>query len=223
MKHHFNPESIGAAVAMRDVDPDFMAALSSAAERGIVPRKLVSVTAREFADPSTTARVSFWTGDEDLNITVTSGITGLPSVRTFYGAVNLEVGSIPRVSDLTIQTISVTLSQLADPVQDLVRGYDVRLAKVEIWDMLLDPASRLQVSTPQLVFLGEVDGSPIETPSVGQEGSVTIKCVSDAISMLTRKNYTKSSYEAQKLRSGDEWGKYAASVKSWRIPWGQKK
>ncbi|WP_430259778.1 hypothetical protein [Neorhizobium sp. IRS_2294] len=207
---------------MRNVDPDFMAALADAPERGIVPRKLVSITAREFGHPTVLETVSFWTGDENVDITVTSGVDSQPSTRLFYGGVNLEIGSIPRVSNLTIQTVPVSISQLADPVQQLVRGYDVRLGKVEIWDMLLDPATRLPVGTPQLVFFGEVDGSPIDTPSVGGEGLVTIRCVSDAISMLTRKNYTKSSYEAQKLRGGDEWGKYANTVKTWRIPWGQK-
>lgn len=206
---------------MRDVDPEFIKALIEAPDRGIVPRRLVSVTGREWSGESDAGLMSFWTGDEDVEMTVVSGLNGLPSARLFYGAVELRVGSIPRVSDLTIQTITVSLNVFADPVAQLVRGYDIRLAKVEIWDMLLDPTSRRPISTPQLVFLGEVDGSPIETPEVDGEASVKLKCVSDAISMLTRKNYTKSSYEAQKLRGGDEWGKYANTVKTWRIPWGQ--
>lgn len=207
---------------MRNVDPEFMSALIDAPDRGLVPRKLLSVTGREWSGNSIAAEMSFWTGDENVEMTVVSGLNGLPSARLFHGAVELRVGSIPRVSDLTIQTITVSLNIFADPVAQLVRGYDIRLAKIEIWDMLLDTTSRLPVSPPELVFLGEVDGSPVSVPEVGGEGSVEIKCVSDAISMLARKNYTKSSYEAQKLRGGDEWGKYANTVKTWRIPWGQK-
>ncbi|CAN7507279.1 hypothetical protein [Pararhizobium sp. LjRoot238] len=211
---------------MRDVDSSFLAALQNARERGIVPRKLISMTGRDFetGDP---ALMSFWSGDEDVTMTVVSGITGATSSRLFYGNVNLTVSSIPRVADLTIQTVTVAASQIAEPIQALVRGLDVRLAKVEIWEALLDPTSRLLVSTPPLVFLGEVDGSPITTPEVGGEGSVEISVVSDAISMLTRKNPQKSSFEAQKLRSPnpaspDQFGKYAASIRSWSIPWGVK-
>jgi hypothetical protein len=207
---------------MRDVDPAFMAALTNAPELGIIPHKLLTVTGNEWADETDAARLSFWTGDENLIMTVTSGLNGLPSNRTFYGGVELQVPSIPRVADLTVQTIDVQLNILADAVAQLVRGFDIRLGKVEIWDMLLDPKTRLSVSLPQLVFLGEVDGSPISTPSVGSEGGVVIRCASDAISMLNRKNFTKSSYEAQKQRDGDEWGKDANVVKSWRVPWGQK-
>ncbi|MBW9062370.1 hypothetical protein JNB71_03465 [Rhizobium herbae] len=211
---------------MRDVDSAFLTALQNARERGIVPRKLISITGRDFetGDP---ALVSFWSGHEDVTMTVVSGISGATSSRLFVGSVNLTVSPIPRVADLTIQTVTVSVSQIAEPIQALVRGLDVRLAKVEIWEALLDPTSRQLVSTPPLVFLGEVDGSPITTPEVGGEGSVEISVVSDAISMLTRKNPQKSSYEAQKLRSPnpadpDQFGKYAASIRSWSIPWGVK-
>lgn len=204
---------------MRNVDPEFYAALSNASERGIVPRKLVSVTGASF-DGATVEQMSFWTGDDDQEMTVTSGITGLASTRLFYGAVNLEVSPIPRVSDLTIQTVTISASQIADPIQQLVRGMNIRLAKVEIWEALLDPASRLLVSTPPLVWLGEVNGSPIETPVINGDGSVEIATVSDAISMLTRSNPAKSSAEEQKKRQGDEWNKYAGAVKNWKPNWG---
>ncbi|KQS78077.1 hypothetical protein ASG58_06610 [Rhizobium sp. Leaf383] len=99
---------------------------------------------------------------------------------------------------------------------------NIRLAKVEIWDALLDPGSRLLAAAPALVWIGEVDGSPIETPGVGGQGSVKIKTNSDAISMLTRKNPAKSSAEEQKKRQDDDFGKYAGAVKNWKPNWGQK-
>lgn len=211
---------------MRDVDPSFLAALQNARERGIVPRKLVTVTGKEFVSGEA-ERLSFWTGDEDLTMTVNSGLNGLPSNRLFYGNVNMMVSPIARVSTLTIQTVTISFSQIAAPVQQLVRGLDIRLAKVEIWEALLDPTSRFLVSVPPLVFLGEVAGSPITTPSIGGEGGVEISAQSDAIAMLTRKNPLKSSFEAQKRRSSnpnnpDEWGKYSAVVKQWEVPWGRK-
>jgi hypothetical protein len=208
---------------MRDPHPDFYAALVNARERGIVPRKLVSITGRSITTGALLDPISFWSENDDQDITVTSGLTGATSTRLFFGGVNLMVSAIPRVANLTIQTVALTASQIAPAVQEAVRGVNIRQAKVEIWDALLDPTSRLLAAPPALVWLGEVDGSPIETPPVGsQSGSVKINTVSDAISMLTRKNPAKSSAEEQKRRQGDEWRKYAGAVKNWKPNWGQE-
>lgn len=213
---------------MRNVDSAFMAALVGARERGIVPRKLVSITGADLISGAAERR-NFWSGDGDMVINVVSGLNGLASDRRFVGDIGLSVSSIPRVSDLSMQTISITMSQIADAAQELVRGLNIRLAKVEVWEALIDPDTRLLVSSPPLVFLGQVDGSPIDTPEVGGEGRVEIRVVSDAISMLMRNNPAKSSYETQARRhpdypaQKDAWGKYSASVKTWRIPWGIKK
>ncbi len=206
---------------MRNVNPAFMSALTEARDRGIVPRRFLYVTAKD-RSAGAPAGIGLWTGDEDINVTLISGITGQEVMRTYYGARNLVIPAIPRVSDMTIQTITVTMSQIADAVQQLIRGYDVRLAKAEIHDGLLDPVTRQLVSPPELSFLGEVDGAPIETPAVGGQGKASLKLVSDAISMLARKNPRKSSYEGQRRRAGDEWGLYASTVATWKIPWGQK-
>lgn len=220
---------------MRDLDPDFYAALLAAPERGIVPRKLVTFTGWTWPDGSGNVeaeRMSFWTGDDDTLITVTSGLNNLPSTRTFYGGVNLEISAIPRVSSLTVQTVTIQMTAFAPVVQELVRGLDIRLAKVEIWDALLDPDSRLLAGAPTLAWLGVIDGSPINTESDGgdEDGGdevVEIKSVNDAMVMLTRPNPAKSSHEEQKKRLGpggavDDFGKYAGSVGSWRVPWGEK-
>ncbi|WP_457662096.1 hypothetical protein [Sinorhizobium medicae] len=207
---------------MRNITAALLTAITNARENGIVPRTLIYVTAknRVIGLPES---VGVWSDHEDANITVLSGITGLPETRLYHGAgALLEVSEIPRVSDLTIQTVTIGLSQIANVSQQLVREYDVRLAKVEIHQVLLDPKSGQLVSVEAPVFLGEVDGAPITTPAVGGEGSIELKVISDAISMLTRTNPRKSSYEAQKRRQGDEWGLYSGTVATWKIPWGQK-
>ncbi|MCM2292300.1 hypothetical protein NAC44_08160 [Allorhizobium sp. BGMRC 0089] len=207
---------------MRNLDNSYFAALQNARESGIVPRKFVSFTVKD-RDSGEQVTLGFWSGDEALTVTVPSGFSGEHVTRRFTGGVNLAVDTVPRVSDLSIQTVTVSLSQIAPEVQRLVRGYDVRLGKVEIYEAVFDPRNRTLVAMPPLVFLGQIDGAPITTPMIGAEGAVEIRVVSDAISMLTRKNPAKSSYETQKLRGGDEWGLYSAAVASWTIPWGQKK
>lgn len=207
---------------MRNVDSAYLAALVGARDNGIAPRRFFWITARRF-DNDSVESFGLWTGDEAISLSIQSAATGATVTREYHGAgLILDIGSIPRVSDLTIQTITVDLSQVADHVQAIVRGYDLRLAKVEIHEATLDPATRELAAPPAVAFLGEVDGSTIETPAMGGEGSAKLTLVSDAISMLARKNSRKSSYEGQKRRGGDQFGRYASTVATWTIPWGEK-
>lgn len=206
---------------MKNVSPAFMATLAKARDLGLEPVHFVwfQALARDTGLP---VEIGYWTWDEDVSVSVISGTTGLPVSRTYYGALNLEVSDIPYVSDLTIQTVTVSFGQIAAAAQQVVREYDLRLAKCEIHAMAVDPDTGVLASAPELVFLGEVNGAPINTPAVGQDGSIELSIRSDAISMLARKNSRKSSYEGQKLRSGDEWGKYSSTVATWTVPWGKK-
>lgn len=210
---------------MRDVDAGFYAALRDAPETGIVPRKLVTFTGWAWGGATRESR-SFWSGDDTLDMTVTSQVDNSVSTRTFHGSVNLSVGRIVRSSQLVIQTVDIQMSANAPVVADAVRGIDLRLATVEIWDMLLNPRTRA-VAGIAPAFLGVVDGSPINTEAAGGEEVVEISVVNDLMVMLTRTNPAKSSHEEQKKRLSnmgeqDDFGKYAGSVKSWKVPWGEK-
>ncbi|MEZ2224388.1 hypothetical protein [Rhizobium sp. RCC_161_2] len=206
---------------MKNITSAFFAALTGARDRGLVPRRFVWIKGKSF-DTGVTNPIGLWTGDDDINITVVSGITGLPEVRTYYGGLNLQVSPIARTADLTIQTVTITIGQIAAVAQQLVRGYDLRLAPVEIHDMAFDTVTRQPSAAPEIAFLGITDGAPIKTPAVGQDGNVEISAISAAIAMLERTNPAKSSYEGQKRRSGDEFGLYSSTVANWQIPWGQK-
>ncbi|NTG46584.1 hypothetical protein G6M04_04300 [Agrobacterium rhizogenes] len=206
---------------MKNITSAFFAALTGARDRGLVPRRFVWIKGKSF-DTGVTNPIGLWTGDDDINITVVSGITGLPEARTYYGGLNLQVSPIARTADLTIQTVTITIGQIAPVAQQLVRGYDLRLAPVEIHDMAFDTVTRQPSAAPEIAFLGITDGAPIKTPAVGQDGNVEISAISAAIAMLERTNPAKSSYEGQKRRSGDEFGLYSSTVANWQIPWGQK-
>ncbi|NTF87803.1 hypothetical protein G6L46_11775 [Agrobacterium rhizogenes] len=206
---------------MKNITSAFFAALTGARDRGLVPRRFVWIKGKSF-DTGVTNPIGLWTGDDDINITVVSGITGLPEARTYYGGLNLQVSPIARTADLTIQTVTITIGQIAPVAQQLVRGYDLRLAPVEIHDMAFDTVTRQPSAAPEIAFLGIADGAPIKTPAVGQDGNVEISAISAAIAMLERTNPAKSCYEGQKRRSGDEFGLYSSTVANWQIPWGQK-
>lgn len=179
------------------------------------------MTGKSF-DTGLPTEAAFWTGFDTQSFQVESPDDDDTITRSYTGSVDLQTGSIPLVSDLTIQTVSITLNALHQSVIDFIRGSDLRLGKVQIHDVVLDAVSRNPVAVAPLVFLGEIDGSPIDIPGVGSsEAGVTIRATSDVISMLARTNPAKSSYQEQHLRSDDEWGKYSATVSTWQVSWGQ--
>lgn len=206
---------------MKNLDPAFLAALVGARDTGLAPVRLVWIDAHDRETGDVVGR-GFWTWDEDIEAEVIGGTTGTPVTRTYTGGADLSVGDIVYVSDLTIQSVEISMSQIADAAQDLVRGLDVRLARVEIHDGLIDPATGGFVAPPEPVFLGLVDAAPITTPAAGGEGSISLSVISEPISMLSRINPRKASYHGQAQRNGDQWGKYASTVSTWEIKWAKR-
>ncbi|PRD45334.1 hypothetical protein C5748_03825 [Phyllobacterium phragmitis] len=207
---------------MRAATAAFVDQLNNAPRDGLVPRQAVYFTVKERATGNP-REIGLWTGEEDLNLTVYSGFDGAIVSRPYRADVISKISDIPRVSDFTIQTVTVDLSQIADAAIKLVGEYEARLGKVEIHDVLIDPRTGDQIGPGLITFLGIIDGAPAKTPRIGGTGSIRVKIVSEVMAMLSRPNPRKSSYEGQKTRDGDEWGKYASTVSSWKIPWGQKK
>jgi hypothetical protein len=191
-------------------------ALTNARDSGLIARQFGSFMVRE-RDDGEQVQICLWSGDEDVELDVISGVTGLPETRTFYGGVNFEYGEIVRVSDLTIQSVEVSFSAIAPICKSIIFEHEPRLAKVELHAGWLNTVTREVTAEPEIDFLGEVDGATGATPAVGGESMFTVKIVSDAISMLARKNPRKRSYEAQKRRSGDEFGKYRNSTETWHV------
>lgn len=207
---------------MRDPDAAFLAALQAGRHTSLVPVQFVWVVAKN-RDNGNPATVGVWTGDEPITATVISGTTGGTVQRTYIGGVSLNVPPIPRVADLTKQRVSITLSQIADSAQAIVRQYEPRLAHVEIHDGLLDPQTRALVSAPEIAFIGIVDGAPIETPAVDGDGSITIEVVSEAMAMLTRTNPAMRSDAHQRTRSStDTFSVHAGTAGQWTVWWGEE-
>lgn len=207
---------------MRSADQGFIQALTAAPSKGIKPRRFfwarcVTRDSVPVVDP-----IGVWTGDRDITVLIKDSQTGTMVNRTYYGmGKKLSIPSIPRVSDLTIQTISCKLSQLSPITQKMTRENNLRFAKVEIHEGLLDPQTKFLTSPPELVFIGEIDGDPIETPKAGGTGSINLELVSDAIRTLTLKNPAKRSHETQSQRNGDQFGKYGNVIEMIKLSWGE--
>lgn len=206
---------------MKSVDINTATALQSASEAGLRVRDLVTFVVRTF-DGASTASFSFWSDVDTVSIQVLKGDTGVAEYRNYVGDGSLlKVGEIKLSSDLTIQTVTVTLSQVHTTVQNMIRGYDCHQAQVEIHRVLFNPQTNAVVGAAVCHFVGKVNKAPIATPRSGEEGGIDVDCVTH-IREMTRTNPAKKSDESQKRRSGDRFRRHIG-VANVKIFWGQEK
>ena len=203
---------------MRDISGANYDALQS---RHLVARDFIWFQVR---DLTTGAPVTdgYWSDIGDVNAEIIDPDTGNIDTRPFAGAGSLiSISDIPLVSNLTVQNVTVTLSQVADRVNELVRGYDCKQGRVEIYRGLFDPLTRQMVAPAEPRFVGFIDEAPITTPAEGASGDVTLTCTSNT-SELTRFNTDTRSDASQQLRlAGDDFFTDVAVVGTWQHFWGR--
>lgn len=206
---------------MRSQPAAISTALSTATQDGVNVREAVFIEARN-RSTGAVEEIGLWQGDEDLTLSVIRGRDGVTVNRAYYSAAALQVGEIVRTAQLTVQTLRIDLSQLADAVTLAVRTHDVARAPIEVHEIFLSPETGRPIAADLPVFAGIVDEASIRTPRIGGKGKVELVCVSEMAALLDRGNPEKASYETQKLRDGDEWALYAGVVETWEISWGQR-
>lgn len=201
---------------MQTLDPNFVADLQAAPDKGIAPVHFLYVLAK---NRTTGAAVPFglWTGDQDISQQVQLP-TGGTSTRDYYGGNNLHVDPITYSGELVDEPINVSMSQIAPAAQELVRGLDLRLAYCEIHSTSLN--GTVLFSIPQLQFIGRIDDAPIGTGEAGSDSNITLTIRSDIMSQLTMVNPAKSSDSHQKRRQeGDDFSKYSGVIKARDLQW----
>jgi hypothetical protein len=203
---------------MRDISAANYTALQ---DRILMPRDFIWFVVRDRTDGSPVTD-GYWSDIGSITADVIDPDTGGISTRTWAGAGSLiAISDIPLVSNITVQNITVTLSQVADRVQNLVRGYDCKQGRVEIYRGLFDPNSRTMVAPAIPRFVGTIDEAPITTPKEGDSGDVSLSCTSNTVE-LTRSNPDTRSDASQKLRSAtDDFFHDAAVVGEWNHFWGR--
>ncbi|MBP0438416.1 hypothetical protein [Tianweitania sediminis] len=204
---------------MRAISAANQAALAA---RVLVARDFLWIVARNRSTNAPEA-VGFWSDVGDVSAQVRSPDTGQVENRAFYGSGTLiAISDIPLVANITVQTVTIDLSQLDELVEQAARLYDLRQAKVEIFRGLFNPDTRQMVAPAECRFAGFVDGAPITTPSEGEAGSVRLECRSHTQEM-TRSNPDTRSHASQILRSpGDDFFADAGTVGEWEVFWGRK-
>lgn len=188
----------------------------------LVSRDFLWMVARNRSD-NTPETVGFWSDVDDVTAEVLDPDTGFAVSRDFYGSGTLiSIDPIPLVSNLTVQTVTVRLSQLDELVEQAVRDYDCKQARIEIHRGLFSPATRKMVAPAECRFVGFIDLIQIKTPSENEVGGVEITCSSHTQELL-RSNPDTRSHESQILRSAtDNFFQDAATVGEWEHFWGRK-
>ena len=202
---------------MRTISVENQVALN---QRRLVARDFLWIVARD-RETGLPQRVGFWSDVENAAVSVIDPDTLEPVIRTYYAAGGLiEINEIPAISVIQVQDIEIKLSQLDELVEQAVRLYDIKLARVEIHRGLFDPDSRNMVAPALIRFVGVVNNLRITTPSENSEGAVYLSCVSQT-QELTRANPATRSHEDQKTRSAiDNFFENTAVVGEWELDWG---
>lgn len=198
---------------MRSFSP--VTAAYFAARGPILAHALMWVTAR---NRSTGAEetIGFWTGVDHQVFTIGA------EARTYYAAGNmLSVDPLKWRTGLQVRTQRVTLSQVAPEVQELIRGYDPRHAKIELHRALFDPLSESLVDTPHLLLRGFIDKVTLTTPAKGGSGDVTVEIASAARALTRPLNRYRSDASLTARAPSDTFRKYASTTDKIEVPWGK--
>ena len=181
---------------------------------GLIARLYVWVSARDRATGAIQT-LGLWSGDDVVSETVES------EARTYYGAgALLAVEPITYEAGLSVRMQRVTLSSISPEVEQLVRGYDTRLAPVQIHRGLINATSNALVETPHRLLTGTVDEIAFTTPAEGGSATCEIR-IANAARELTRGLTAKYSDETMKsLASGDDFFRYADISGEVTVRWG---
>jgi hypothetical protein len=184
-------------------------------------RDLVWITARNRSNGDPVG-IGFWSDAGNVSFNVIDALTGSTVGRSFNGGSLLSVGEIENVSDLSVITVQLEFSAFDAAVELAMRTHDVRLAPVQIYQLLLDPLTSIPVAAARARFVGIIDEAPVTDGKEGEGGVVRMVAASQSRE-LSRVNSSVRSHDSQLARAaGDAFYKDTATVGEWDIAWGQQ-
>lgn len=177
---------------------------------------LLWVSARN-RDTDAVERIGFWTGIDHREFTLEG------QVRLYFAAGSfLKMDPIRRRTGLKVQTQRVTLSQIAPPVQMLIRGYEPRHAPAEVHRALFDPLSENLIDEPHLLLRGFVDKATISTPAKNETGNATLEIATEARSLTRALQRFRSDASLRQRAPTDAFRQYASQSETADTPWGRE-
>ncbi|WP_411036168.1 hypothetical protein [Shinella sp. BYT-45] len=204
---------------MRSISTRNLAAIQAGR---IIARDFLWIRARTI-DTGALSEHGFWSDAGNVSAPVLNPNTGLSETRNFEGSGTLiSISDISLVANLTVQDVTIEMSQLDPASEAIVRGYDLRQAGVEIYRGLYNPATRQLVAPALCRFVGFVDEAPIETPEEAGVGKITLVCKSHTQEM-TRSNADTRSDASQRRRSAtDNFYQDVTTIGEVEFFWGKK-
>jgi hypothetical protein len=206
---------------MRILDPTSTEYLSACT--GVASRHMIHVVARNRATGAQEA-LGLWQGDDHLTIAI-NGVN-----RTYYGAGGLiGVEPIRAGIGLEVRMLQLALSPLTPEVALMLRGYDARLAPVEIHRGLLSLETGQLIAEPIRVFRGWVDEVKIRTGAVNgngeaaNTGEATVTLASAARGLTRALTLTRSDAEMRRRNAGDRFRSYTDIAGEVGVWWGEKR
>lgn len=187
----------------------------------LVARDFIWFVVRSRVDGSAVT-VGYWSDLGSISADIINPDTGGTTTRTWLGASTLiSISDIPLTTGLTVQTIQITLAQAADSVNTLLRTYDCKQGRVEIYRGLFDPLTRVMVAPAVPRFVGFIDSAPVTTPKEGESGDVTLSCTSNTQEMVRANSDTRSDASQRVRSASDNFYQDTAVVGSWQLFWGK--
>lgn len=202
---------------MRAISPENQTALSG---RALVARDFLWFVARN-RTTGLQENVGFWSDVDNVSAFVLNPDTLTPVLRDYYGAGGLvSIDDIPSVSVIQVQDIHIRMSQIDELVEQAIRLYDLKQARVEVHRGLFDPLTRNLVAPAVVRFVGFVNLVEVHTPSENEDGFVDITCVSHTQELMRSNPATRSHADQQVRWPGDNFFADAAVVSEWEMDWG---
>lgn len=197
---------------MRDLN---IAILTQIAKRaGLKVRNLLWIQAKNRVTGEIET-IGIWNGD-DVRSFVING-----DARTYIGAGQFIVfDDFKQEQGLNIHRLVAHSNSITPEMELVIRGYDTRLARVEVHLAFYDPETDNMLDVPFRYFKGWIDTLPVKTGAKGGSGSATLNMVGHS-RVLTRLNPAKRSHENQKQRlSSDTFLTDVAITGTVTTPWG---
>lgn len=191
-----------------------LAAFLAARPGAIRVNTLVWITARNRSTGASEA-LGLWNGRDNQGFDIGGTTRDYVAAGSLLGLDRITYGT-----GLQVRMHTITLSAISPEVEQAVRGYDARLAPVEVHGVVFDPVTNTMVGSPWLALRGWVDEVEIRTPAVGDEGGIDLR-IASAARALTRTLSLKRGDGSHQLRGGDRFRRYAEISGTVSVAWGE--
>lgn len=161
--------------------------------------------------------IGIWSGDDHDQFLIGQ------EVRTYFGAGSfIDIPPIRAGIGFQVRQTRIKLAPFADEVQQLMRIYEPRLAKVEVHSQPFDIDTGNPLGNPKRMLKGYITKAPEDLGAIGSDSTQEIVVVTSARDLTTTLPLMRSNEELQKRNPDDLFREYSDVAGDWTVPWGQR-